>query len=287
MLELIESLREKVVSGVEPVVEETLRQAIGLFGDGEDWLGGKLLRKGDRGPQVILFQAGLRLAGRDIKVDGDFQTRTHGHVCEFQISVGFEGNEVDGVVGGGTGLALLNKLRHLLERIGAAIHGDDDILLPVQFISQLSLPNPQVACFRAASTMAKTCGALVLGPDHRIQVGLTEDGFGRLARVDPVKAREGISYLDSELAVGRPIVVGVSHMDSTYNVDGITDHFLCIHGRQGDRYVAFDPGTRHLHKARCEFRVDDRGVLVRDGELAAGEVCRRHLEVAMIRMNRA
>lgn len=174
------------------------------------------------------------------------------------------------------------------------------VLLDVPFFSQFKEGNGftpgKTACFKAAVAMAKQGGASVLGPDQRIQVGLSEDSKGKLT-VDPQKAKEGRSYIDAELAAGRPVVVGVSHKDSDYNADRLTDHFVTIVGKGVDEsgrayYTFHDPGTNHDNigngtaNPNNRFYVDpDTGNLYRPGSAEESATVKRHFDVAMVRRN--
>ena len=151
------------------------------------------------------------------------------------------------------------------------------------------------ACFKAATAMAGAAGANVLGPADRIQVGTSENGKGQLA-INSKKAAEGRSYIDQQLDKGKPVVVGVSHKDSNYNVDGLTDHFVTITGRGVDDkgrtfYTFHDPGTRHTSKGsdtnpNNRFYVDEKtGAMTRPGSAATGSVTERRYDVAMVRRN--
>jgi LysM repeat protein len=154
-------------------------------------------------------------------------------------------------------------------------------------------PN-DTACFNAAVAMAKAAGATVTGPDKRIQVATSENSKGQVT-VDPKKAAEGRKYIDSQLDAGKPVVVGVSHKDSDYNADKLTDHFVVITGRgvddKGRTYYTFhDPGTTQKAKGadtnpNNRFYVDDNGKMYREGSKATGYVTDRQLEVAMVRRN--
>ncbi|RKH65748.1 LysM peptidoglycan-binding domain-containing protein [Corallococcus aberystwythensis] len=152
------------------------------------------------------------------------------------------------------------------------------------------------ACFKAATAMARDSGATVLGPDRRIQVGKSENGVGAL-NVDSKKAAEGRSYIDKQLEAGKPVVVGVSHKDASYNADGLTDHFVTITGRgvddKGRTYYTFhDPGTKNASTGKDtnpnnRFYVDDKtGNMYRPGKAANGYVTERHYDVAMVRINK-
>ncbi|NMO21179.1 LysM peptidoglycan-binding domain-containing protein [Pyxidicoccus fallax] len=150
------------------------------------------------------------------------------------------------------------------------------------------------ACFKAAVAMAKAAGATVTGPDNRIQVATGENSKGQLS-INSKKAAEGRNYIDQQLNAGKPVVVGVSHKDSDYNADKLTDHFVVITGRgvdeKGRTYYTFhDPGTSQKAKGadtnpNNRFYVDDSGKMYRPGKLANGYLTERNLEVAMVRRN--
>ena len=151
------------------------------------------------------------------------------------------------------------------------------------------------ACFKAASAMAKAAGGTVTGPDRRIQLGIGENSKGQLT-VNPKKAAEGRKYIDQQLNANKPVVVGVSHKDASYNADGLTDHFVTITGRGTDEkgrtyYTFHDPGTRYASKGQDtnpnnRFYVDERtGGLYRPGSAARGDITARRYDVAMVRPN--
>ncbi|RKH11879.1 LysM peptidoglycan-binding domain-containing protein [Corallococcus sp. CA053C] len=153
----------------------------------------------------------------------------------------------------------------------------------------------KTACFDAAKAMAGKVGAQVTGPDSRIQVGTSENSKGQLS-VNSKKAAEGRKYIDQQLDAGKPVVVGVSHKDATYNADGLTDHFVTITGRgvddKGRTYYTFhDPGTTNASKGKDtnpnnRFYVDDKtGAMTRPGKAAEGYVTERRYDVAMVRRN--
>lgn len=152
------------------------------------------------------------------------------------------------------------------------------------------------ACFRAATAMARTAGARVTDPSRRIQVASSTNGNG--INVDRQAAARGRDYIDSQLAAGRPVVVGVNHKGGRNigNADAITDHFVVVTGRgtdaQGRTYYTFhDPATSNASRGgdtnpRNRFYVDERtGGLYRDGNVASGLVVDRRFDVSMIRPN--
>lgn len=164
-----------------------------------------------------------------------------------------------------------------------------------QFVGGHGFTPGSTACFRAATAMAAQAGAHVLGPDQRIQVATGERSDGSVT-IDAARATEGRSYIDQQLDAGRPVVVGVSHRDASYNVDRITDHFVVVTGRgtdaDGSTYYTFhDPSTRYAERgsdtnAANRFHVGENGLMYSDGRRAAGPVLDRHIEVSMVRRNR-
>lgn len=152
-----------------------------------------------------------------------------------------------------------------------------------------------VACFRAATVMAAESGATVLGPDHRIQVATGENRDGSVS-INPAKAAEGRSYIDSELAAGRPVVVGVSYKDASYNVDKITDHFVVVTGRgtdaSGNTYYTFnDPATRHASvgadtRPENRFTIAANGNLIRDMPTESRYLTGQDTYLSMVRINK-
>jgi hypothetical protein len=174
---------------------------------------------------------------------------------------------------------------------GSAIQGRGN----VPWISQFSLQNGEVACFRAACEMARRGGATVLGPGDRIQVGRSKDVAGAVT-VDSKAAAAGRDYIDRELTAGRPVVVGVSHTGEHHNVDDLTDHFVTVTSRgvddQGRTFYAFnDPGTRSAQlgsdrNSNNRLYVDSKtGEMYRPGA-RGGQITSQQYEVTMVRTNR-
>lgn len=142
-------------------------------------------------------------------------------------------------------------------------------------------------CFYASKSMAEHTDApgedvTVTGPGSRIQVATSEDAGGDI-EIDGGEAQAGVEYIDSQLEIGRPIVVGVSYTDKSYNVDAITDHFVTINGRRGEgkgaTYTYLDPWATELDRAKGEF------VCGSDHKLVAELGLLGRYEVAMVRRN--
>lgn len=148
------------------------------------------------------------------------------------------------------------------------------------------------ACYRACREMMRAAGVNIpAGTGNRIQVANSEDGNGgvRTTRGQTDQAR---SYIDQQLAAGKPVTIGVSHKDASYNQDGITDHFVVITGRgtdaQGRQYYTYnDPATRNQSTGTSQrFYVDQNsGNLVHSGSVASGYVANRHTEMSMVIRN--
>ncbi len=135
-------------------------------------------------------------------------------------------------------------------------------------------------CESTARQMAAQTGATPQGWTNCIQLAESEDASGHV-EVDPAKLEEGLDYIDSELAAGRAVVVGVSFCDqettSLYheqtgtangteiNADQMSDHFVTITGTTTidgqTAYLFADPATGQ----ESAFFVED-GKLVRAGE---------------------
>lgn len=166
------------------------------------------------------------------------------------------------------------------------------VRIQVPWVSQYDPAVPgygDTACYRACQRMAALAGVLV--PDsteRRLQVANGEDAHGRVLTT-PQQTASARAYLDVELEAGRPVVVGVSHQDSAYNRDKLTDHFVLVVGRGSDPdgrrwYEYHDPASSHEHVGvHRRFYVDQgTGNLVHDGVLAAGAVVARHTELSMV-----
>ncbi|RKG93891.1 LysM peptidoglycan-binding domain-containing protein [Corallococcus terminator] len=155
-----------------------------------------------------------------------------------------------------------------------------------------------LACFRAATVMAREAGVTVTDFENRIQVATSEGPDG--ITVNRQAAEQGRDYIDQQLSLGRPVVVGVDHRNNDGqnkdNRDGITDHFVVITGRGTDEqgrvfYTFHDPATRHPSKGADtnpdnRFFVDEQtGNLYRPGSREERYVTDRGFQVSMVRPN--
>lgn len=197
-------------------------------------------------------------------------------------------------------MRLEDEQRRNLRRVGTeraaptARPGTPGQRVSAPWISQFDrrVPRPgNDACYRAVATMAGQVGVRVpASTENRIQVATGEDRQGRVTTTrDRTEAAR--RHIDSELARGRPAVVGVSHKDANYNRDKITDHYVLVNGRgvdeQGRTYYTYlDPATTHRNvgdnPARNRLYVDpSTGNLYRPGA-STGPVVGRRYEMSMV-----
>lgn len=256
------------------------------------------LRRGSSGSAVATLQKALRALGSSPgPIDGIFGPMTESAVRAFQSAKRLL---VDGVVGAQTWSALSGaKPRQPKSPSrsparppgGPPSQPGGDVHIEVPFIGYVS--NEPTGCFKRCGEMAAAVGVSVGGPDVRIQIATREDSSGRIT-IDPAAAKRGLQYIDSELDSGRPVVVGVSYMDSSYNVDTITDHFVIVTTRgrdsNGECWYAFhDPATSHASKGGDanpgnRFRADHAGRLVRP-VFPGGPLSSKIYDVSMVRRN--
>ncbi len=246
--------------------------------------------------EVRTLQRALQRLGIAIEADGRFGPRTEAAVRGFQRAMDLRD---DGVVGARTWSALLARdaapsvIRVPLPPVSEIPRSAGEVEAP--WYSQFDAVHVEragpVACFRACRAMARAIGVTVPpGTANRIQVAMSEDHLGRVVTTRD-RTEEARRYIDLELDAGRPVTVGVSHKDTKYNADGITDHFVLVTGRgtdgQGVYYSYNDPATGFASVGRGQrFRVDpETGNLVHQGNLAVGLVVARHTELSMVVRN--
>jgi peptidoglycan hydrolase-like protein with peptidoglycan-binding domain len=185
-----------------------------------------------------------------------------------------------------------------LRRQNGAASGNGSTQLDVPFYSQFDRNHVaeagDTACYRACRSMAAAVGVNVPPGtgNNRIEIATGQTGNGRVI-TDQSRTSAGRSYIDSQLAAGKPVTIGVSHKGGTsQNSDGITDHFVLVTGKgtdaQGRAYYTYnDPSTTHADKGvGNRFYVDPgTGNLIHDGANATGYVADRHTEMAMVVRN--
>ncbi len=172
----------------------------------------------------------------------------------------------------------------------------------VPFISQFD--SSQVsgagsgACYRAAQAMMHKVG--VSQPNstiRRIQIARSEDRFGNINSFDKNASRISVAFIDRELSSGKPVVVGTSHKDSSYNRDRLTDHYVVFTGKHVDSkgnifYTAHDPSSKVASEGRDQrFYVSEQKdgsiALIKNGNIAVGNVLYRKQVVSMVVPNKA
>ena len=252
------------------------------------------LRQGASGSAVKTLQAGLAAQRLDPgPIDGYFGPLTDAAVRAFQ---GARRLQVDGIVGPQTWAALgaakaPPATQPWKPASPPAVPGGRTVHIDVPFRGYES--NDKAGCFRRCTEMAAAVGVTVGGSDLRIQVATSENAQGRIT-IDVKKAREGLAYIDVRLDAGDPVVVGVSYMDSNYNVDEITDHFVIITGRgtdaDQDLYYPFHDPASSKSSVGSDQNVANRFFRTAEGGLfrpaASSAPLGSHIyDVAMVRRN--
>ncbi|GEM56129.1 hypothetical protein B0A58_02475 [Flavobacterium branchiophilum NBRC 15030 = ATCC 35035] len=130
----------------------------------------------------------------------------------------------------------------------------DSIKWQSQFDSQWGNRSAQnVACWKTSQQILTKSG---LGstsgyPTGAIQLAKETDNHTKISYL-PEGLKAGINYIDQELEINHPVLVGVNH-DLNYrgekNVDHTTDHFVVIIGRncddKGAFYLFYEVGTSY------------------------------------------
>lgn len=160
---------------------------------------------------------------------------------------------------------------------GLELRRGQELRLQVPWLSQFDGANVDragdKACYRACRAMGARAGVHV--PENttdRYQVAMAEDARGRVFTT-PSRTAAARGYIDRELTQGRPVAVGLSLMDASYNRDRITDHFVLVTGKGVDRsgrpyYTYNEPLAQNAAQGRGgRLYVDPRnGNLSRLGE---------------------
>jgi peptidoglycan hydrolase-like protein with peptidoglycan-binding domain len=197
-------------------------------------------------PQVKDLQHLLRRWGYPIGATGHYDWPTASAVVHFQRAMGLS---ADGkvVVGGGRTWPMLEGPAPATPP-GRSFPSVD--LYPVPFIDQFDpifvRGAGETGCFAASETMLRAVGVRQAGFANRFQV-ITKETWERSKpkhTIDDVALKDGLVYLDAQLARGIPVMVGVSYAEGSYN-EGITEHFVVIYEKEEKEggYRFHDPAT--------------------------------------------
>jgi RHS repeat-associated protein len=109
-----------------------------------------------------------------------------------------------------------------------------DLSSKVKFISQWTLPRPEVACCRTSQQILKDFGITAAGAKTN-RIITARDNSDHTA-IEPTKdAEAGVQYINQQLDAGKPVMVGVNHTLGKGQGDGESaDHFVVITGRAYD-----------------------------------------------------
>jgi hypothetical protein len=108
-------------------------------------------------------------------------------------------------------------------------------------------------------------------------------------QINTEKAIKGLEYIDEQLSLGYPILVGVDYKYGSPNKDKVTDHFVVIVGRgcKEDEvfYYFYEVGTEYPSSGKS----DDNKLYLGDDNLLRGtphyDSSKRKYIVSQIRMN--
>ena len=150
---------------------------------------------------------------------------------------------------------------------------DIDLREKGKWQTQFTLENPNVACWRACKVILNNYnveGGNLINGIAFYQIGIEKNNS---LEIDVNKAKLAIKYLDKQLELGKPIIVGVDH---TYkykggiNNDDSTDHFVVIIGRSSDKvgtfYRFYEVGTKYENKGSS----DDNKLYVKNNNTLKG-----------------
>lgn len=140
----------------------------------------------------------------------------------------------------------------------------------IPFISQFWLEKPKVACARACQAILQSffrakqaernephSTKFYGSKESRITVAV-EIALSKKLKILP-EAKRGIDYIDEQLSLGNPIMVGVNHTIGKTQSDGwAADHYVIIVGRDYDKhnkkllYRFMEVGTKWEFKGRSD-----------------------------------
>jgi hypothetical protein len=124
----------------------------------------------------------------------------------------------------------------------------------VEYVSQFSLVNPSVACWRASKCILEMSYVYGGNKTNLIQTAKENENHTSLGLTN--KANEGVEYIDSQLELNKPVLVGVDHTLGKGRNEGTTDHFVVVTGRYYDEekqknfYEFYEVGTISKERGR-------------------------------------
>jgi peptidoglycan hydrolase-like protein with peptidoglycan-binding domain len=199
------------------------------------------LSVGSRGSAVAQLQATLQAKGYfHQQPTGYYGQITQGAVKAFQRD---QGISPTGVVGPQTRAALAQGTPQNAPAATTSNGSTPTTHVNTPFYSMKTSND----CYTQARAMAAAAGAHVpRGLGNGLQVE-TKSPNGTVS-VNTANAQKAQSYINSELAAGRPVMVGVMHPGGRHN-GGLADHFVTLTGSgtdaQGRSYYTFnDPGSK-------------------------------------------
>jgi peptidoglycan hydrolase-like protein with peptidoglycan-binding domain len=228
------------------------------------------LGPGSRGPAVTDLQNQLKARGFfSGNATGYYGSITQGAVDRFQQSAGL--SRTGGIANPATRSALggdtFSGASPLSQFQSPATAGTATTHVNTPFYPMTG----RTDCYQKARAMAAAAGAhLPRGLGNGIQIA-TKSPNGNVS-INSAAAARGRNYIDSELANGRPVVVGVHHPGGYHN-GGAADHFVTVTGSgldaKGNRYYTFnDPASRALGRdtnPANRFYVGQNGDLYKAG----------------------
>jgi len=133
------------------------------------------------------------------------------------------------------------------------IHKQIDLRLKIKWQSQLNskwgdLTQQKKACKKACDAILNSVGLKSTSArSPKFQVSEENSSHTKLD-IDIKESKMAIEYLNSELEIGHPILVGVDHtLGKPGNADKSTDHFVVIVGQNCDEkgmyYIFYEVGT--------------------------------------------
>lgn len=173
-----------------------------------------------------------------------------------------------------------------------------DVWIETSFISKYSVWSDgglETPSSSAAGRMASKLHVYARPLKERIQVATGSDGQGGIV-VDAKAATQCLEYIDEQLALGRPVVAGVSH--SAAHVDNLTlsDLYVLINGKgvsaKGRTFYVFqNPAARkpvmgaYTNPDNTFYVEPGTGKLYRPAPVSTGDDFGRRYEVAMVVRN--